>query len=156
MEMPMKINMIVDSQNCYVMKNEKGYTLIEMLIAMSIFAIGMLAIAGLQISATRNNTSGNIITQATMLARTQMETLKSVGDLTTLPAGTTPDPNNPIDDFGNTGGIYTRSWTVNPYIPPSTGVASPTARQLTVTVQWTRQGANRNVVLRSITRGNGV
>ena len=36
--------------------NEKGFSLIEVLIAMAIFAVGFLALASMQVSATNGNT----------------------------------------------------------------------------------------------------
>jgi hypothetical protein len=102
----------------------------------------------MQMSNTKNNTTGNITTQATMLARQKIEELKTVSDVTTLTSGT--DPNNPIDVDGNTGGIYTREWTVtNP-------LGGNTSRQIEVTVGCARWDPNRKVVLESITRGNGL
>ncbi len=134
--------------NLQISNNELGLSLIEILIAIAIFSIGILAVAQLQISNIRNNTSGNITTLATMLARQQMETLKAEGDVTTLADGA--DPNNPIDENGNAGGIFTRSWIVtNP-------LCGSTSRHLAVTVSWNRQGQNRSVVLTSMTRGNGI
>ena len=130
-----------------ILDNERGLTLIEVLIAIGIFSIGILAVAQLQFVNIRNNTTGNITTIATMLARQQMETLKAQADVTSLSTGA--DPDNPIDEDGNAGGIFTRSWTVdNP-------LGSSTSRRLTVTVSWNRRGQTRNVVLTSMTRGNG-
>jgi type IV pilus assembly protein PilV len=126
---------------------DKGFTLVEVLVAMGIFAIGILAIAQLQLWNVKNTTTGNITTMATMLARQQMETLKNEADVTTLSSDS--DPNNPIDADGNPGGIFTRSWTV------SNPLDSDTSRLLAVTVSWNRRGQTRSVVLTSITRGNG-
>ena len=52
--------------------------MIEVLIAMAIFAIGFLAIGGMVLSTTRNNTAGDTITIATMLAREKIEYLKTL------------------------------------------------------------------------------
>lgn len=135
-----------NNQNHFLKRN-KGFTLVEVLIAMAIFAIGILAVAKMQMWNTKNNTTGNIRTTATMLARAQMEELKSVADVTTLVSNA--DPNNPVDEDGNAGGIYTRTWTVtNP-------LGGSDSRQIAVTVSWSRWGQNRSVVLASITRGNG-
>ena len=134
-------------KQCRFMGNNKGFTLIEILLALAIFSIGILAVAKMQLWNVKNNTTGNITTMATMLGRTQIETLKGVTDVTTLTSGV--DPNNPVDANGNPGGIFTRQWTVtNP-------LGGNTTRQVDVQVSWARQGQNRNVVLTTITRGNG-
>jgi type IV pilus assembly protein PilV len=142
--------MKTDHTNTTLSKKNRGFTLIEVMIAMAIFAIGILAVGSMQMSNTKNNTTGNITTQATMLARQKLEELKTVADVTTLTNGTTPDPNNPIDVDGNPGGIYIREWTVtNP-------LGGNTSRQIVVTVGCNRWDPNRRVVLESITRGNGL
>ena len=139
--------MQTDNQKNYFCGCSSGFSLIEVLIAMAIFSIGILAVANMQLWNVKNNTTGNITTLATLLARDQMEQLKNVADVTTLASGA--DPGNPIDENGNAGGIFTRSWVVT---NPLGGSAS---RQLQITVSWTKGGPNRSVVLTSITRGNG-
>ena len=129
-------------------KEAKGFSLIELLIAMSVLAIGMLAAASMQYSAVRNNTQGNVSTQAGMLARAQLEMLKSqnIGSADLLPGDYTEA--SPIDENGNPGGIYNRSWRIDPL-----GTA---ARRIRVTVQWTKFGEPRSVVVRTNTKGSGV
>ena len=125
-----------------------GFSLIEMLIAMSVLAIGMLAAASMQYSAVRNNTQGNVSTQASMLAKAQIEMLKNQNiDSTVLDPGDYNDP-SPIDENGNPGGIYNRSWRIDPL--------GATARRIRVTVEWNRFGESRSVVMRSNTKGSGV
>ena len=127
-------------------KKKNGFTLIEVLIAIGVFSIGILAVASMQYWNTHNNTTSNIMTQATMLARAQIEQLKSVSDVTTLANGQDPSL---IDENGDPGGIFEREWTVtNP-------MGGNTSRRIQVTVNWNRRGQNRSVVLTSITRGNG-
>jgi len=141
--------MKTDHKNNALLKKNKGFTLIEVLIALAIFSIGILAVGSMQLWNTKNNTTANITTQATMLARQKLEELKTVRKVTDLPMGTTQDLNNPVDVDGNPGGIYTRSWTVaNPQ-------GNNTSRHLIVTVSWNRIGQNRSVILQSVTRGNG-
>ena len=139
--------MQTDNPKNHICNCSNGFTLIEVLIAMAIFSIGILAVASMQLWNVKNNTTGNITTLATLLARDQMEQLKNVADVTTLASGT--DPNNPVDENGNAGGIFTRSWVIT---NPLGGSAT---RQIQVTVSWTKGGPNRSVVLTSITRGNG-
>ena len=122
--------------NTALSKRNRGFSLIEVMIAMAIFSIGILAVGSMQLSNTKNNTTGNLMTGATMLARQKIEELKNL-------------PPTDIDgaDGNDTDGIYTREWVTNS--------VSTTAWKLIVTVKWTRRGPERSVVLESITRGNG-
>jgi len=124
--------------------SQSGFSLIEILIAMGILALSMLAAASMQFSSIRNNASGNMATQANMLAKAQMEVLKNTADITTMANGA----ENNIDADGQPGGIYNRSWTV--------ANLGTTARRITVTVQWSKRGKSRSIVFSSNTRGNGV
>jgi prepilin-type N-terminal cleavage/methylation domain-containing protein len=130
------------------LRKQKGFSLIELLIAMSILAIGMLAAASMQYSAVRNNSTGNVSTQATMLAKAQLEMLKNQDiDSATLAPGDYSDP-TPIDGNGNPGGIFNRSWRIDPL--------GTSARRIRVTVQWKKFGGPRRVEVRSNTKGSGV
>ena len=128
--------------------NQNGFSLIEMLIAISVMALGMLAAASMQYSAVRNNTTGNTSTEATMLAKSQLEMLKNhdIGS-TSLAVGNYVDPTR-VDANGNPGGIYSRAWRIDPL--------GTTARRISVTVQWTKFGRSRTVSVRSNTMGSGV
>ena len=130
------------------LKRENGFSLIEMLIAMSVLAIGMLAAASMQYSTVRNNTTGNTATQANSLAKAQLEMLKSQDiKSTALAVGDYIDP-TPIDANGNPGGIYNRSWRIDQL--------GTSARRIRVTVEWTKFGRSRQVIVRSNTKGSGV
>jgi type II secretory pathway pseudopilin PulG len=130
--------------------NHRGYLLIEALIAMTVFAIGFMAIGKMVIWTTRNNTRANITTQATLLASKKLEELKYTGNIHSLPSTTTIfNDDNPIDEYGDSGGIFNRSWQI------SAPLEYDTSRQIEVTVSWTRRGKQRSVALRTITRGGG-
>ena len=129
---------------------QRGYSLIEILIAIAIFAIGILAVAQMQLASSKNTTNGNITTMAAMLARDKMEELKSEDIASAvLAVGDYNDPNNPVDQNGNPGGIFTRNWQItNP-------LGGTDTRQIQVTVSFSRRGQTRSVEFISITRGNG-
>ena len=121
--------------------DSKGFTLIEVLLSLAIFAIGFLAIGTLVIATTKNTTTGNMMTQATMLAREKIEFLKTL----------------PLDDMDDAcldsmepevfEGVYNRSCEVSP--------ATSTMNTLKVTVTWTKRQKLRNVVLETTSRGSG-
>lgn len=75
-----------------------------------------------------------------MFAREKMEELKSVTDLTELDKVEAPEP---------VGSMYTRSWSASD--PLDFG----TSRQIQVVVSWTRKGKPQQVVMETITKGNG-
>ncbi len=150
----------------------KGFSLIEVIMAMGIMSVGLLAVAAMQISTVRNNKSGNTFTQATTLARSQMEVIKN-GDITSntdilngVLNTSTPDPLNPMDENEAAGGIYTRSWTIEPYyndtdgiigINPATDTVSNFARTVTVNVSFPFVGRGiRTVSLTAVITGGGL
>ena len=69
--------------------DQKGFTLLEVLIALAIFAVGILAVLGLQITSIKGNDSGREITESTAIASDQLEQLmaKSYGDITDFIGG---------------------------------------------------------------------
>ena len=127
------------------LRTQDGLTMFELSIAMAIMSIGLLAVAAMQFGTSRNNTEGNIYTQANLLAMSQLELLKSQ-DVSFLLAGSYTEAST-VDENGEPDGIYTRRWTI-------TDIGTM-ARELTVTVEWTRLGRTRSVQVTSNTRGSG-
>jgi len=56
---------------------DKGFTLIEVLIAIVVLSVALLALAGLQIISIRGNSFGNHMTEAITLAKDLMEKMKN-------------------------------------------------------------------------------
>ncbi|RJP58606.1 MAG: prepilin-type N-terminal cleavage/methylation domain-containing protein [Deltaproteobacteria bacterium] len=59
--------------------NEKGFTLLEILIAMTILSVGLLALAEMTVYVIRSNAVGNKVTDATVLAQDKLEELRTLG-----------------------------------------------------------------------------
>ena len=58
-------------------KKSAGFTLIEILIALVIFSISILAFAGLTVTATRTGPYGGRMTEAVTFAQDKLEELKA-------------------------------------------------------------------------------
>ena len=103
--------------------DKKGFTLIEMLIGLILLAIGLLAIAGMQITSVRGNYFSSNMTQASILAQDRLEGLRQL-DFTDagLGAGTHNDGAIP-------GTVFTRQYNVS--VVPGT-----TMLNIMVTVSW--------------------
>jgi len=116
--------------------NQSGFTLLEVLIAISILTVGLLGVAQMQIMGIKGNYFSGNTTAALTLAEEKMEDLlgKSYTDAELAGSGAPgtnhPDTNNPIDETGQAGGIYTRMWT----IIDNTPIAD--TKTVTVSVGW--------------------
>jgi len=92
------------------LKKEDGFTLIEVLVAITIFAVGLLAVAAMQNSAILMNSNAGKLTNLSTLGMDQIEKLSSLpyADPSLNPAG------NP---YQSVSGDYTISYTVTPDNP---------------------------------------
>ena len=103
----------------------KGFSLIEVLIALVILSISLLALAGLMVQSTKNSSWGGHLTEAATLAQDKLEQFRTVRPQTDIPEGTNFDTKTPPS-----GIQYTRTWTV-----ATNG--TNTVRTITITVTWT-------------------
>ena len=88
--------------------NNKGFSLIEVLVALVILAIGLLAIANLQIASTRGNFFSNNLMQATYIAQDRLEFIKNFPSTSPqLNAGNYNDGTSTIS-----GIVYNRRYSV--------------------------------------------
>jgi prepilin-type N-terminal cleavage/methylation domain-containing protein len=106
--------------------HERGFTLLEVLIAVCVLTVGLLGVASMQGSASRNNTFADSRTVATALAANQMEALLPLawddaslsdadgdGNAGLDDTGFDNDPTTQGDaDHGVTQGKYTICWNV--------------------------------------------
>jgi type IV pilus modification protein PilV len=88
--------------------DQEGFTLIEVLIAMAIFAIGILALAGLQVTYISGNASAQMQTEATALGTQVIEHLKSMP----FDAADLDPAANPHQPPAGASGAYDVRWTV--------------------------------------------
>ncbi len=128
--------------------SEGGFSLIEVMIALTILTIGILSIVGIQYHIVNGTTNGNVVSQQLHLAQRIMERMKN----TSNPADITAINLVNVDQEGNPGGIYNVQGTPSK-VP---GVDESIARFITVNV--TRNGGigGHPLTLRCVTQGNGV
>ena len=96
----------IDSLN-----SERGYSLLEVVFAMAIFAVGILAIASMQTAALMSNSTARGVTEGVNLAHERVEQLMAIEY----------DPSNPDDDLDPANnaahnavdGDYSISWVCN-------------------------------------------
>lgn len=131
----------------------RGFTLIEALVALLVLSFGMLAIAGFQVTLTRNSDLAKQRTEATRLAQQKMESLRSYGQVDTYTLS--PHIVNYTDDVVSgppvgspdvitTNAAFDRTWTV-------TANAANTEKWINVQVAWTdRSGQAQRVQLLSV------
>ena len=122
--------------------NEKGFSLIEVMIAMAILSIGLLGLAGLQGTAINGNYHGNTITQATVLAQYTIEQIRNT-DYDSIIVDNFPLTQNNVD-----ASIYDRAILIEPDLPLEE------LKRITVTVSWRKQNRHQ-VVLRTIVSDEG-
>jgi len=122
-------------QRGYITKDSRGFTLVEVLVAIVVFALGVLALNKVQMSTINSNTYSNQMSLATSLAHDQMDTLMSL-------AYTHADLN--AGNHSTTAAMplvtYTIAWTVVDNTP-LTGT-----KTITITVQWNFKNANHSVI----------
>jgi len=107
------------------LNSRAGFTLIEVLVAISIFAFGMLGLAAGAISITRANKTAQFHTMATSLAQEKLEQLKATS-ATFVSSCSTSCETAPT----YLGVTFTRTWVVAANTPQA-GL-----KQITVTVAW--------------------
>jgi type IV pilus assembly protein PilV len=134
--------------------NEKGFTLVEILIAITVFAIGILAVGRMQVTAIKGNYFANDLTKATTLAQDRMEKLIGLSYIDPLNNDTNAngkaglddtsaaadhnDPNNPVD------GRYNIFWNIASNCPINN------TKNIRVIVSWTDKGAQKRVSITSM------
>ncbi len=106
-----------------IRSGQGGFSLIEVLICMVIVAVGLLALAGMQVISIKGNAFSRKVTQATVLTQNKLEELKR------LPF-TDPSLSSGYHNEGTLPGTdFSRFYQVEDL--------SATLKAITVTVQWT-------------------
>ena len=139
--------------------NQKGFTILEVLTAVSILTIGLLGVASMQIDAIRGNYFSDNTTCALALAEDKMERLLGLTysndelkdnvttnntNLNTIVSGNVDHEELNIDEAGDNGGQFHRIWNIADNLPMSNN------KTITVIVTWDQD--KHRVSLSSIKR----
>jgi prepilin-type N-terminal cleavage/methylation domain-containing protein len=100
----------------------KGFTLIEILIALIILSVAFLALAGLMVQSTKNNSFGGRMTEAATFAQDKLEELKAVSWVAIVPGSDHKMGSNGID--------YGRAWNV---------ATNGNLKTITMSINWNDQ-----------------
>jgi general secretion pathway protein I len=119
---------------------KKGFTLVEALVALAVFAIGLTALVPMVVSQIRGNEDAAVRTEALAFAQERIEELR-VLPYQNLAAEV------PGNDTIGVGGIYTREWAFIDAPPALAGDGNDLSR-IRVTVKWQLpRGGERAITL---------
>jgi Tfp pilus assembly protein PilV len=111
---------------------DQGFSLLEVLFALTFLAVGIMAVASMIPAGTRGVSQSRVLTTGLMATQVKMEELKGT-PFQSLAAGT----------YTDTTSVFTRTWTVADSVPMAG------CKKLTVTSQWTDSHGNQSTVLTS-------
>jgi prepilin-type N-terminal cleavage/methylation domain-containing protein len=120
--------------------NAAGFTLMEVLVAVTVFAIGILAAAAMQVAAIKTNATARLINEATVVAAQRAEVLLdrpySHVDLRQL------EPGQPLPEVD--GNNVKTTWQVRENFPELD------TKTVTITVAGMDRGIRKTVVVERI------
>lgn len=109
-----------------------GFSLIEVVFALTFLAVGILAVAAMIPAGTRGVSQSRVITSGVMAAQVKLEQLKG-----------TPFQNLTAGSFSDTTSVFTRTWTVTDSIPMSG------CKRIQVVSRWTDSRGTQSATLTS-------
>jgi type IV pilus modification protein PilV len=116
-------------------RNIKGFTLIELVIAILVFAIGIMGVAKMQSESVRANSYSMQLTEAVNIAQDHLENLRGLAFSHTSMSTSAHSTSSPVFR----GLTYNLSWRVD-----DPGTTTP-SRNVFVCVRWQDKNINHQV-----------
>lgn len=133
---------------------QQGFTLIEILIALSLMTIGVLSFSLTTVGVIQGHVSSRNFTAAIHLAQTRLEQIQALAlESPVCPSSKLPvcsDSDGTLNFLGTTeppGLIFQRAWVITPDSP------EPGLTKIDVTVSWTERLLNRRYKLSTLVFG---
>lgn len=154
----------LSQRNSVAWKGNQGFTLIEVMIALTILVIGMLSVAAMQINSTNGNTSANRSTMGFIWCSDRIEVLKRLAYTDPILTGAAApgityvlvqdsdgvdnDYDGRIDEAGEAGSVNVVYTVIDDDVLPNT-------KTITVTATWqTPLGQSKSLTLRTVRARN--
>ena len=109
-----------------------GFSLLEVLFALTFLAVGIMAVATMIPAGTRGVSQSRVLTSGLMAATVKMEQLKS-----------TPYLSLTVGTYSDTTSVFKRTWTVQDSVP------MVGCKKITVSTQWNDSRGSQSTVLTS-------
>jgi type IV pilus assembly protein PilV len=127
--------------------NDSGMTLVEILVAMTIFAIGVLSLTRVMFQSIHANTRSKHVVVATNLAHQRMEQIMSSVRYDAITAAAFP-----TEDYGAVEGgkpEYSSFRRVVAVADSLDALSTSVMKEVTVRVEWRERGTVRDMEIRS-------
>jgi len=116
-------------------RRQRGFTLIEVMIALVLTALSVMGIISLYITETKASGFSRHNAEAAILAQDKVEQLRTIGK-----AAISSTSQTNVDERGLPGGIFTRTWSET---------VGGSFADITVTVTWVESAVTHTVTVKA-------